>query len=349
MRDQYFTLVSVLFSCLILLATFIVLQPFLLSLVWAAVIVITTWPMHLKIRARLNGRGALAAGCSTMVVALALVVPMIVLLVYAAEDVRSIVSFLIHANESGAAQPSWLGNVPLAGELLTAKWQQYLGSPNQLTDLFPARLGYLQSLVQSGLVEMASRVAMLFFALWVLFFFYLEGDRLITRISFIGFKWLKSRWPSYIYHIPPAVRSAVNGLVLVGLAEGVLISLILAITGVRSAVLLGALTAVLALVPLAGPLLLGLVGTFLVAQGSPLSGAFVFVLGSTVLILADYMLRPRLIKGSTALPFLAILFGIFGGIAAMGILGLIIGPVILALFMVLLREASIDESVELEF
>lgn len=153
------------------------------------------------------------------------------------------------------------------------------------------------------LVETAARVAMRFFALWVLFFFYLKGDRLIARISFIGFKWLKSRWPSCIYNIPPAVRSAVNGLVLVG------------------------------------PLLAGFGQHLpdrprLATERRICFCAWIHRAGTGGLHVA-----PRLIKGSTVLPFLAILFGIFGGIAAMGLLGLIIGPVILVLFMVLLREA----------
>lgn len=349
MAQNYFSLINILFSCLILLAAYVVLQPFLLAILWAAVIAIATWPLHVRVRTRLGGRDTLAAACSTLAVALTLAVPMIVLLVYAAEDVHSLVTVLISANENGAPTPPWLANVPLSGRFLAAKWLQYLGSPNHLTELFSAKLGYLQDLAHSVLVEAASRVAMLFFALWVLFFFYRDGDRLTGRVNFIGFKWLKNRWPSYAYHIPSAVRSAVNGLVLVGLAEGMIISLMLTFVGVRSAVLLGALTAILALVPLAGPLLLGVIGMFLFAQGATLNGVYIFVVGTTVLMLADYVVRPRLIQGSTALPFLAILFGIFGGIAAMGILGLIIGPVILVLFMVLLHEAALDESAELEF
>lgn len=349
MNNNHFSLVNILFSSLVLLAAFVVLQPFLLSLLWAAVIAVTTWPLHVRLRTMLGKREALAAMCSTVVVALTLAVPMVVLLVFAAEDVHSLVSFLIGANESGAPVPVWLARVPLAGEFLTAKWSQYLAVPNQLTDLFSAKLDYIQEMANSVLLEVASRVAKLFFALWALFFIYRDGEQLIRRASLIGFKWLRNRWPSYAYHIPSAVRSAVNGLVLVGLAEGVVISLMLSFADVRSAVLLGALTAVLALVPLAGPLILGLIGMFLFAQGSPLSGIYVFIFGTAVLMLADYVLRPRLIQSATALPFLAILFGIFGGIAAMGLLGLIIGPVVLVLFMVLLREAALDESVEMKF
>jgi predicted PurR-regulated permease PerM len=81
-------------------------------------------------------------------------------------------------------------------------------------------------------------------------------------------------------------------------------------------------------------------------QGLTMTGIYVFVFGTLVVMAADYVVRPWLIQGSTELPFLAVLFGFLGGIASMGVVGLIIGPVILALLHVLLREASMDESAD---
>lgn len=344
-----FSLVSLIFTCLILLAAFTVLQPFLLPIIWAAVIAITTWPLHRRIRARLGERHDLAALATTAVVALTLAGPMIALAIFVVEDVQTSVAYLIRANSEGVAVPPWLAGMPLAGEFLAQQWALYLGEPNQLSLLFSAKLSTIQELTQSVLVGAATRAAMLFFALWVLFFFYRDGEKLLVKISFVGFKWLKKRWPSYAYHIPSAVRSAVNGLVIVGLAEGIIIGLTLNLAGVHSAMLLGMVTAAVSLMPMAGPLLLAIIGVVLFAQGSALAGIIVFAFGTLVLLLADYLVRPRLIQSSTQLPFLAILFGIFGGIASMGILGLIIGPVILVLFLVLLREASTDEDSELEF
>lgn len=345
----YQSLVSLIFTCLILLAAYTVLQPFVLPIIWAAVIAITTWPLHLRIKSRLAGSNDMAAMATTTVVAVTLAGPMIALVVFVVEDVQTAVTYLIRANDEGVAVPPWLAGMPVAGDFLAQQWATYLGEPNRLSQLFSAKLSMIQELTQSALVEAATRTAMLFFALWVLFFFYRDGDKLLSKISFVGFKWLKKRWPSYAYHIPGSVRSAVNGLVIVGLAEGILIGLMLNLAGVHSAMLLGMITAAISLVPMAGPLLLGLIGLVLFAQGAPFVGVYVFVFGTTILLLADYLVRPRLIQGSTKLPFLAILFGIFGGIASMGILGLIIGPVILVLFLVLLREASTDEDIELEF
>lgn len=345
----HYSLVSLIFTGLILLAAFIVLQSFLLPIVWAAVICITTWPLHRKILGRLGNRHDPAAMVTTLLVAVTLVGPMIALVVFVVEDAQTLINFLLRANREGVLPPIWLSGIPLGGKHLMPLWEEYLGQPNQLSQLITTRLDAIQSFTQSALVSLASRAAMLFFALWVLYFFYRDGEKLLVKTNFVGFKWLRSRWPSYAHHIPSAVRSAVNGLVIVGLGEGIVIALLLHLAGVHSAVLLGMVIAALSLVPLLGPALLALIGLFLYAQGSAMAGIAVFAVGTTVLMLADYMVRPRLIQGSTELPFLAILFGIFGGIAGMGILGLIIGPVILVLFLVLLREASTDVDSELEF
>jgi predicted PurR-regulated permease PerM len=109
------------------------------------------------------------------------------------------------------------------------------------------------------------------------------------------------------------------------------------------------LTAVVAFVPMAAPLLLGIIGTILFAQGAVVSGLFIFVVGTLLILVADYVIRPLLIQGSVELPSLAILFGFLGGVATMGIVGLIIGPVILVLLFILLREAAVDESADLEY
>jgi predicted PurR-regulated permease PerM len=101
---------------------------------------------------------------------------------------------------------------------------------------------------------------------------------------------------------------------------------------------------------MAAPLLLALVGLVMFASGASVAGIALVAVGLIIILGADYTIRPMLIQGGTQLPFLGILFGIFGGVVTMGIVGLIIGPVILVLLMVFFREAAIDEqSINLDF
>lgn len=351
MNFSYPSLVSVSFTLSILLAAFVVLQPFLLAIVWAAVIALASWPLHRKIQVWTGNRRILAAACSTTVIALVLVAPMSLLAVFLIVDLNAMISFLLEAEEYGKSAPDWLRNLPWVGTFLLEKWQLTMAQPHHLSrfsqEWLSTRFDLAQELAQYALIDFTSRLATLAFALWVLFFFYRDGYQLTAKINLLGFKWLRHRWPSYAHSIPGAVRGTVNGLVIVACGEAVVFSTLFFVVGIPSAVLLGALTAILALIPLAAPLLLAAIGLILSAQGITVTGVYVFAFGTAVVMVADYIVRPWLIQDSTELPFLAVLFGFLGGIATMGIVGLIVGPVILALLHVLLREASIDESADL--
>ena len=350
----FHSFVSLLFTGLILLAAFSVLQPFLLAAAWAVVIAIASWPLHRRIRKRLPPqREGLAAGVSTALVFLMLVAPMAALLTLVAQEIYSIVERLVAIDRTGAPPPTWLVRVPGFSEQLIDLWQKTLGEPEQLSRLLKewaaTEVDNVQSFAQSVLVGLSTRIITLFFAVWILFFIYRDGETLIARINAIGYRWLERRWPSYAANIPLSLRAAVNGLVIVAIAEAALLSAMFQSFGVPSAVLLGVLTATVAFIPLAAPLLLGLIGGAMFLQGTEFGGLFIFVFGTALVLFADYFIRPLLIQGATHLPFLAILFGILGGVATMGILGLIIGPVILVLFVVLLREAASEDRSESEF
>ena len=208
----------------------------------------------------------------------------------------------------------------------------------------------IRNAAQTVFLDLTSRLATLLFALWILYFFYQDGKGISAWINQMGYKWLERRWPSYVFQLPGAMRAAVNGIVIVGFAEAILLSLLLWACGVPSAVTLGVIGAVIAFIPMAAPLMFALIGFVLFAGDHAVAGIAVFAIGTLIVMLADYLVRPVLIQGGTQLPFLAILFGIFGifgGVGTMGIVGLIIGPVLLVLLVVLVvlfREAARDET-----
>jgi predicted PurR-regulated permease PerM len=340
-------LVSVVFTCLILVGAFAVLRPFLLAIIWAAIIAIASWPLYLRVEKRCGGRRPVASTLTTALVCLVLVGPMVVLIVFVAQDAVAVASYLVRVDANGAPTPRWLGDVPLIGSYLVERWNLYLAQPNQLSAILRStastKVDVLQSAAQFFLVGLTGRVATLVFALWVLYFFYRDGPKLIERIGAMGNYWLGQRWSEYVIHVPNALRAAVNGLVIVGFAEAVILSSLLSLCGVPSSVLLGTSIAILAFVPGAAPLVLAVIGLGLGVAGKTISAVVVFSVGMLIVMVVDYTIRPLLIKGGTSLPFLAILFGIFGGVIAMGVVGLVIGPVILVLLMVFFREASSNE------
>jgi predicted PurR-regulated permease PerM len=105
-----------------------------------------------------------------------------------------------------------------------------------------------------------------------------------------------------------------------------------------SPVLLGIVTAVMALVPGGAPLMFSLVSLYLVGSGSSGAGLALFLWGSVELFIVDKTLRPRLVGGPVKLPFLPTFFGLVGGVKTMGIIGLFVGPVLMALIVAVWRE-----------
>lgn len=337
-------LVSILFTAAILLGAFVVLSPFMLAILWAAILAVATWPMHEHILKRTGNNHSLAAAISTTLVLLFLVGPMALLLVFLSQDIYSAATFLIDADTYGKPAPGVLAKMPFVSEWLIQYWNKYLAAPKQLTGILEAQLDLIRNIGQTVFLDLTSRLATLLFALWILYFFYQDGRSISAWINQMGYKWLDRRWPSYVFQLPGAMRAAVNGIVIVGFAEAILLSLLIWACGVPSAVTLGVIAAVIAFIPMAAPLMFALLGFILFAGGAPVAGIALFSLGTLIVMLADYLVRPVLIQGGTQLPFLAILFGIFGGVGTMGIVGLIIGPVLLVLLVVLFREAARDES-----
>jgi predicted PurR-regulated permease PerM len=124
----------------------------------------------------------------------------------------------------------------------------------------------------------------------------------------------------------------------VGLGEGLLLGLAYALAGVPRPALLGALTALAAVLPFGAPLVFGLAALWLLAQGAVGLALGVLGFGAAVVFVADHFVRPVLIGGATRLPFLWVLLGILGGVEAWGLLGLFLGPAIMAVLILLWRE-----------
>lgn len=338
------TLISILFTVLIILGAAIVLSPFLLAILWAAIIATAFWPLHCRVRSKLPMRPNLSALTTTLVVALLLVGPMIALFVFMVFDVLEIKDLLQLADQKGIPTPKWLGQIPVFGDLLAAAWRKYLSIPHKISGLLRETLseplGIVQRTASALLFDFFARVATMFFALWVLFFFYRDGSSISVRMNKIGTEWLGARWKPYVSHMPPALRAAVNGLVIVSFAEAVLLSVLFYFCGVFAPVILGTTTALLAFVPMAAPAILGLLGMILILCGKGMEAIVLMTIGMLIVMIADYLIRPLLIQGGTHLPFLAVLFGVFGGVLTMGMVGLIIGPVLLVLLVVFFEEAS---------
>jgi predicted PurR-regulated permease PerM len=328
---------------LIALAAF-VMQRFFLPLVWAGILCVASWPLYLRLRARL-GNPIIAAALLTLLVAAVFIVPALLGVTQAMRQAPELANYIVSANTDGIAVPDFVAHLPVIGDALAEWWQATLSQPHGLAHLLSDRQinGFhsasdIVKLVGVGLMH---RLVDFGLAFLCLFFFYKDGEALNRQITHIGSRWFSAlRWARYSEKIPTAIRATVNGLVLVGLAEGVLIGIAYWLAGLKSAVLWAAATGILAIIPFGAPLAFVSAAGVLAVGGAVPAAIGVIAWGTLVLFIADHFVRPGIIGNATRLPFLAVLFGILGGVETLGLVGLFIGPVVMVLFVTLWHEAQ---------
>jgi predicted PurR-regulated permease PerM len=339
-------LFSAVFSLAIIAGALFITQRFVLPLLWAAILCIATWPLYLRMLRACSGRNLAAAAATTLLSALVFVTPLVLGVVKAAHEAPALAALVADANNAGIGAPQWLLKIPMAGAALYDWWAATLGQPHGLAHLLHdgsiARLHSASDVLRTVGANALHRMIDVGFAFMALFFFYKDGLVLRCQVSAIGDHLIgTARWALYSTKVPTAVRATVNGLVLVGLAEGVLLGIAYEMAGVPSAVLWAAATGILAIIPFGAPLAFGAVALVLLMKGSTVAALAIVAWGTAVLFVADHFVRPTIIGNATALPFLAVLLGILGGVETLGLIGLFVGPVVMTLFVTLWHEEKL--------
>jgi predicted PurR-regulated permease PerM len=347
MNKNHRDLISIFFSATIILLAAIVARRFFLPVAWAAVITIVSWPLYLRIEKLLGYRQVVASSILTLLITCAVALPLFWVILIIIKEAHLFINFLIAANAHGERNPLWLEQLPRVGQYLANLWNDTLGQPQGISNLLSSgSIGSLKPLneflKQFGL-QIAHRSFTLGFVILCLFFFYKDGRKIRSQINAIGHYCLGSRWYLYAKTVPSSLKATVNGLVLVGIGVGILMGISYAIVGIPAPALLGALTAILAMIPFGAPIVFAIVSLVLIAQGHMILGLGLFAWGALVMFIADHFIRPSLIGGAMRLPFLAVLFGILGGMETMGLIGLFIGPAVMVLFITLWREPQLCE------
>ncbi len=235
--------------------------------------------------------------------------------------------------------PPWLPRLPGVGYQIAGWWQANLSDPQMIHELFGRIFTRIPAKSASRLGgEVAHRLIIFGFTLLTLFFLFRDGAALSRQLLDLSHRVLGPRGEQVARHMIAAVHGTVTGLVLVGLAEGVLLGFAYVLAGLPHPVPIAALTGVLAVIPFGAPVAFCAAGLYLLAQGSTVAAATVVGFGFLVVFVADHFVRPFLIGGAARLPFLWVLLGILGGLETFGLLGLFLGPVVMAALVSLWRE-----------
>jgi predicted PurR-regulated permease PerM len=318
-----------------------ILFDFLAALAWATVLAIALWPLYHRMLRLLPEQSDRVVGpfLGTALIGIVFIAPLVLLGIGLARESHFVTEFVADARHHGIAVPEWIRQFPLAGPIIANWWSANLSDPAMAEDLI-GRVT-LHTLTQSARevgVEVVHRIALFLFTLLTLFFLFRDGDALTERLRGLSDRVIGLRGERIAQQVIAAVHGTVNGLVLVGLAEGILLGIVYFAVGLPYPATFGAVTGVAAVIPFAAPAVYLVAGLYLIAIGNTLGGIVIIVFGSVLLFVADHFVRPVLIGGAARLPFLLVLLGLLGGLETMGFLGLFLGPAVMAALVALWRE-----------
>ncbi len=334
---------------LLLLAGVYFFHGFVVPVLAALVIGFASWPLYRKLVVFCGGRTALSASLALCVVLLVLVIPSALLLAYVVGELRAPILWLEEANRHGVAVPKWLGDVPFVGEALAEEWARNLAEPKVLGEIVQLVSGQNIASISRWVLAVGTgtlgALLNVVFILITLFFIYKDGSAMVAQLDKIGERLLPARWQHFSRVVPATVSSTVTGMTLIAIGEGIVLGIAYKIAGVPSAFILGVITGFMALIPGGAPTAFTLVSIYLVSTGNVVAGIALFAWGSIELFIVDKTLRPKLVGGPIRLPFLPTFFGLIGGVKTMGLVGVFVGPVLMALLVAVWREwiRALDE------
>jgi predicted PurR-regulated permease PerM len=314
-----------------------ILRPFLMPLIWSAMIVVATWPVFRQLQAWLGNRRGLAVAAMTLTLLLVLVVPLYFAITAILENTERIAGWASTiATMSVPQPPAWLHGLPVIGTKLTARWQQVA---SESPEVLAARiLPYAHILVAWFASQVGSVGLMLIDFLVTVFIaamLYANGENVAQGIDRFAQRLAGQQGVSAVHLAAQAARAVALGVVVTALVQAVLGGIGMAIAGVPFVAILTAVMFVLGIAQIGpGPVLIAVVIWVYMRDGA--------VWGTALLIWSipvgalDNFLRPFLIKRGADLPMLLIVAGVLGGLIAFGVIGLFVGPVLLAVAYTLL-------------
>jgi len=330
-RDITRITLAVLFIGVLMAAGFWIMRPFLLALIWATTISVATWPIMLRLQSWLGGKRSLAVAGMTLALLLVFVVPFALAILTIVNHADQIVGWAKGlATYSLPPPPDWVGKLPLGGSKLSEAWQEVAAvGPGGLRE----RLVPYAGAIVKWFVEQAGTLGAMFvqFLLTVVIaaVLFSGGETAARGVKRFARRLAGQHGEDAVVLAAQTIRGVALGIVLTALIQSLLAGIGFAVTGVPAAVLLAAVIFILALAQLPPILVMAPAVIWLYWKGDPVWGT-VLLVWTIVVSAIDNVVRPLLIRKGVDLPLLMIFTGVIGGLIAFGIVGLFIGPVVLA-------------------
>lgn len=311
-----------------------VLAPFFPAILFALVIVSSTWPLYLRLRTVLGGRDVTASLMACAIAVLMALGPALLLMLGLADAARWALRLLDPSHGAPLAPlPDWVASLPAIGSSIAEAWQTLSDQPDRLRGL----LGYVAAPARElALVSgraLGNAAMQIVLTTLVLYFLFRNGDRLATYLHRAAQRMGGSLAQELIDTARGAVSGVMFGAIGAGLAQAMLATLGFWIAGLPNPFLLGALTFVLSIVPVGPPLIWGGAALWLLQQGETGWALFMLIYGVLGISTIDNVLKPMLISRASHLPFVIALIGVVGGVLSFGVVGVFLGPTLLALLI----------------
>lgn len=329
---------AVLFIAILMAASFWIVRPFLTSFAWATMVVIATWPALLWFQGKLRHSRAAAVAAMLVLILMVVVIPLLLAIFTLLEKGDNIVQQIMTLAEfRPPPPPDWVRNIPLAGHKIAEAWERFIALTHGelVTQLAP----FMRQAIR-WMIDSAGSLAMVIlqFLLMVLMsgVLYARGEAASEGVLSFARSLAGQHGVEAAILASKAVKGVALGVVLTALIQSFLCSIALGVAGIPAPVLLTAMIFILCLAQL-GPILAMIPAIiWLYSTDGVLWGSLLLIFAVGVQLI-DNIIRPFLIRKGVDLSLLLIIPGVVGGLIAFGIIGLFIGPVVLAVTYTLLK------------
>lgn len=345
-RDLARMTLAVLFIGGLMVASFTIVQPFIAATIWATTLVIASWPVLLRVQAALGGRRGPAVAVMVVVLLLLVVIPLWLAISTIVAQSGRITGLVLAITEFQMPEPpAWLVDLPLIGEPILAQWHVLaeLGIGDIARQVAPYAGTATQWFV--GVVgSLGGLFVQLLLTIGIAAVLYSSGEAAAQICRQFGRRLAGERGEGVVILAGQAIRGVALGVVITAVAQSAVGSIGLVLAGVPQVPILTAVMLMFCIAQI-GPMLVLLPATIWLFVGGKTTAGIILVVVTIIAMTMDNFLRPILIRRGADLPILLILVGVIGGLLTVGLVGLFVGPVILAVSYTLLR-AWIEEEDE---
>ena len=333
--DRFDILIRLVCGICIALGCFFVVQPFMTAILLAAIITVATWPIYKRFENSLGDRPIVASIVMVTILVVGLIIPLTLLSAAVAQQLPGAI-LTITSNVKTLTVPTWIQDIPFLGSWLFDQAVEVF-EPKALAETLERLINPLSRQVVNLALALGNGIVQLALVAFIAFFFYKDGNLIANKSMQLLQRITGGLGEEFAGILVGTTRSVVYGILGTALGQAIVAFIGFMIAGVPATLLLSCSVFVLSVVPIGPPLVWGPVALWLYSHGEIGMAVFMVLWGTFGISSVDNFLKPLLIARGTPLPIPLVFLGVFGGVIAYGMLGLILGPVLLAVGVALFK------------